>query len=114
MRQRLSSGEWAVMVALWRAGSRVTVDEVRAALEDDPREYRTIQTILGRCEQKGWARVERTSGRRVYYSPALSRRQGVEERTATVLAELTQGDDQVAELAATALRRALGPEPPSR
>ena len=108
MRQRLSSGEWVVMNALWRAGKQATVDDVRVQLEDDERDYRTIQTILSRCEEKGWVKSERTKSRRVYYTPAVTRRKGIQERAADIVAELTQGDEAAVEYVRSSLARELG------
>ena len=107
MRKRLSSGEWGVMNALWRAGKRASVDDVRSELEIDPeRDYRTIQTILYRCSEKGWVRIERDGGR-CYYTAAVTRRKGVEERAAAFFSELAEGETAALEAVQGILEREL-------
>ena len=107
MRKPLSSGEWGVINALWRAGKRASVDDVRSELgRGVGRDYRTIQTILHRCDEKGWVRVERDGGR-CYYAAAISRRKGVEERAERFFDELAEGETAALEAVRKVLDRKL-------
>lgn len=93
------------MKALWRAGRGASVHQVRAELGVGPeRDYRTIQTILHRCHEKGWVKLERDGGR-CYYSAALPQDRAAEERTREFLRELAEGEPAVLEAAQRALDR---------
>ena len=95
------------MTALWRAGKRASVDDVRSELGHGlDRDYRTIQTILHRCNEKGWVKVERDGGR-CYYTAAISRRKGVEERAEKFFDELAEGEADALEAVQGILEREL-------
>ena len=95
------------MKALWRAGKGASVDDVRSELETAPeRDYRTIQTILHRCQEKGWVKVERDGGR-CYYTAAISQLKGVEERSAKFFTELAEGKPEALEAVQAILDREL-------
>ena len=117
LRKRLSSGEWGVVSALSRTGKGASVDDVRSELATGvDRDYRTIQTILHRCCEKGWVKVQR-QGRRCYYSEVIAHSKAVEERTTDFLAELAEGEPAVLKavqrVVARELRR-LDRTPPDR
>ncbi len=77
-RQGLSRGQQAVMAALWAAGDEATAGEVTKLLSahGGDQAYRTVQTVLGVCKDKGWVKT-RKKGRKLFYRPTLSERDGI-------------------------------------
>ncbi len=74
LEQALGTLEAQVMEAIWDAGERVSVEDVRAALEEQGKEaaYTTIMTTMSRLHEKGLLEREQ-QGRAYFYWPALTR-----------------------------------------
>ena len=70
---RLTRLEHEVMDLLWRLG-RASVREIHEAIPEAKRgAYTTVQTIIGRLEEKGAVRRIRKIGNAIIFEPALSR-----------------------------------------
>lgn len=74
LEQALGTLEAQVMEAVWDAGGPVSVEDVRASLEEQGKEaaYTTIMTTMSRLHEKGLLEREQ-KGRAYHYWAALSR-----------------------------------------
>ena len=96
------------MTALWRLGRRVIVDEVLAELDEEPpRDYRTIQTLLARCVEKGWAKRDTLKGR-AYYSPKVDWERAIKERADEFFEEICRDEERSLEIVKELLESRLG------
>jgi predicted transcriptional regulator len=87
----LSPAELEVLKTLWDAGPS-TVRAVMNRLHDRGRDvaYTTVLTFLGRLEQKGYVRSDK-SGLAYIYKPRVSRERVTRSRLQTLLEELYDG-----------------------
>ena len=87
----LSKSEWELMLLCWELGAPTAREVHRASLADRPRDYRTVLATLNNIVAKGFLRVEKQPGPRNIptnrYTPAVPRRQAVEERIRAFLGE---------------------------
>jgi BlaI family penicillinase repressor len=87
----ISESEREVLKVLWERGA-VTVREIREHLAGQGREWAhtTVNTLLGRLEQKGCVECDR-SGFAHVFSSAVSREELVQRRLSTLADEFCDG-----------------------
>ena len=72
---RLTKFELDVMNALWELGAAASIREVHEALSQTKQvAYTTVQTIVGRLEEKGAVRRVRKIGNAFIFEPTIDRR----------------------------------------
>lgn len=80
----LSKSEWELMLLCWELGSPTAREVHRASLAARTRDYRTVLATLNNIVAKGFLRVHKQPGPRNIptnrYTPAVPRRQAVEDR----------------------------------
>ena len=71
---RLTRFELQIMDYVWQLGE-ASVREIHEAIPEESRPaYTTVQTILGRLEQKGAVRRSRKVGNALMFEPAITRK----------------------------------------
>lgn len=110
--QALGELEAQVMEAIWDAGEPVSVEDVRARLEEHGKDaaYTTIMTTMSRLHDKDLLQREQR-GRAYYYWPALSRSELSDNVTRRVIDGLLSS---FAEPAISYFVEAVGDEDPDR
>ncbi|MGI5819871.1 MAG: BlaI/MecI/CopY family transcriptional regulator [Armatimonadota bacterium] len=110
--QALGRLEAQVMEAVWDAGESVSVEDVRARLEEQGKDaaYTTIMTTMSRLYEKDLLEREQR-GRAYYYWPSLSRSELSDNVTRRVIDGLLSS---FAEPAISYFVEAVGEEDPDR
>jgi len=88
----ISETELAVLKVLWDLGSG-TVREVHVVLQEQGRRwvYTTVQTLLNRLQNKGYAESKKNDGPAHVYRAAVSREQLLQRRLHDLADELCEG-----------------------